>query len=209
MVKLYNNQDYAEQLAHGGELRMWSQSYYKTLEDARGDPAEGESHLLVPGLVPVVGVDTISGEATEREPQQGHFDFRGSFINPTYLFCTSHPSADLNHLRSGPTAFLVRILDPRRFAESLFQALVGSTHGDRKLGFLDGCPVRYDKGEVGSDFGHPETRLRIHFAQKSRFYEREHEYRFTASLSGAAPGSPDYLTVKIASPDGLFDVERV
>jgi hypothetical protein len=166
----------------------------------RRDESEGTGSLLIPGDVPVVGLNPATGQVSSRSTQPGHFNYSSEFLNPTYVFCTSGPAANGENLRKLFGNYVIAIDNPRGFAEQLFEALkLLQLPDDRRLDFLDGSPVRYDKGEEG-EYPSMADHLRIDFGQKPRRYEPEQEYRFTAVLSGPGAGAPPYLDVQIPRP---------
>jgi len=191
-----------------GRLRMRSLSYFKALEDTRGDQTEGESHLLVPGDVTsvVFNAETASVLGTRSEP--GKINFRGSLVQPTYVFCTTLPTADTAYLKARFGAVIVRILDPASFGAALHKSLDRMRlPANRQLRFLDGCRVRYDKGELATDPRLDPNRIRVHFAQKPRAFSLEQEYRFTAVFDGPGQGSPDFIDVELSIPRDAFRLE--
>ncbi len=202
LLKAYSNAVHALAFAEEGRLRLTRLDLFRSSPDSRRDAAEGESSLFVPGQVPFVVVDVLTGNIRDSGTRPGHFDYRGTFTNPTYVFCTSDARVSRAYLASRFGPHLVEITEPAAFSLALHQALTSAVLPDhREVLFLDGCPVRYDKGSVGEDPASGSERLRLELAQKPLTYEEEHEYRFAAAVSGLASTAPEYLDVKLTGYD--------
>jgi hypothetical protein len=209
LFRFYSSEVHAKAFAEEGRLRLGSLKSHRTHEDARRDQMEGSGSLLIPGDIPVVHLDRITGAVVSQSTQPGHFNYSSTFLNPTYVFCTCSPDVDHKVLSGQFGAYIVAIDDPDDFAEQLFRALqLLDLPGGRQLDFLDGSLVRYDKGRQGEYPRDPNARLRIDFAQKPLQYSHEKEYRFAAVLSGTSIGAPPYLDVRISRPGDVLRLAK-
>jgi hypothetical protein len=207
LLRFFDVESYARELVEHGRLRMRPVQAYVAAPGLRRDDAEGKSHLRIPGSVPRVAVDVAAGKFSAPWEEPGHFEFGGEFMNPTYVFCTTQPGVDRSSLRVRFGSYVVTILSPSAFAAALLSgAAAAAAQAGRELLFLDGCPVRYDKGEVGAHPTH-EERLRLHFAQKPPAYALEQEFRFAAALSGPRAGAPAQLEISLAAFSGMFTMQ--
>jgi hypothetical protein len=198
LVKAYSSAIYALAFAREGKLRLTRLDLFRSFPDIRRDSAEGESQLLIPGQVPAVTVSLQTGQITDSGTQPGHFNYKSSFTNPTYVFCTSDARISPAYLATRFGAHVVEITDPVLFSHALLEALTSFVFPDeRELLFLDGSPVRYDKGSVGAHPASHSERLRLDFTQKPAIFAEEREYRFAAALSCPGANAPDFLDVTV------------
>jgi hypothetical protein len=90
LLRGWTSVDHADAFLRSGHLRLRRVQYYRTIELAdRVDDSEGEGHLLVPGNPPVITLDATSMQVIDEHAPPGHFNFIQSFLNPTYVFCSS------------------------------------------------------------------------------------------------------------------------
>lgn len=138
-----------------GKIRFGNIRSYTGIEDnARKDSSEGVSHSLVGDKI-IRSAFTCGG-------------------NHHYI-CCFHRTRDAAE-RSGFGRFIVKFNEPRKIANSVLDKL------EKMSGFLcgvEGVAVRYNKGEVDSEF--PEKSpdiVRLAYSQKPRDpYESEKEFR--------------------------------
>src|SRR6266699_6609945 len=114
LYRFYDQAEYASYLLRQGRVRIRSVAYYKHVEAAFArDAEEGEGRLRVPGLVPVVEVSPVTGEWRDVPAVQGHFHFSTTWMQPTYVFCTSDPSVNITEMTQD-RPHVVRITDPQK-----------------------------------------------------------------------------------------------
>ena len=197
LFRAWDDPGFAQAFLRGGHLRLRPIQYYKGLEESkRRDATEGQGHLLVPGDVPVVTLDRMTGEKVSSGSQPGHFNWRMGFVNPTYILCLSDPAVDLAEL-TGFGRHVIEVFSPKALVESLHKAVLAMDLGDRIVAYVDCFAVRYDKGLVGHEPTESTWRVRIAYGQKPPIFAGEKEYRCAVVLSGSAAGAPDYLDVSL------------
>lgn len=201
LYRFFDRPEHACSLRRAGMVRLQRLQYYQDTEQIHArDELEGDGQLLVPGMLPRVALDPVTGASSELSPVAGHFNFSTSWINPTYVLCASAPSADLPRmLKDRPHP--ISIFGPHLFAAELLMAAEALDIGDRELFRLEGMLVRYDKGEVGIRPEDIDERIRLSVAQKPRRFEYEAEYRFALYMSGPGENAPPFLDLTLSSPE--------
>ena len=183
-----------------GFIRLHRIEYYRTIEDKnRQDSAEGRAHLKVPGNVPVVRMDRVTGEIVGRHEESGHFNWQMGFQNPSYAFCMSHDDVDLAELTGRFGEHVIEITNPEAFLRLIHRSAHALQVPNRELSFVDCVSVRYDKGLVGPAPEEGAELMRISYSQKAPSFAVEREYRCVVVLSGSSAGAPDYLDLKLGS----------
>lgn len=203
LLKAYTEQRWADALVSRGLIRMRKPSAFRVTGDNRADPGEGASHLMVPGDVPFVTVNRLTGEHLGSGMQPGHFNYQSEFINPTYIFCASGSGVDAERLRSSFGKFLVEIRNPEIFFARLNSAITNVHIGDREWSFIDAFPVRYTRGDIAAYPADSGEKLRLNYGQKAESYNWEMEFRAAAVLSGPQVESPDEIDVVLGSLEDI------
>jgi hypothetical protein len=203
LLKAYPHQHWADEFVCRGLVRMRKPSAFRATGDSRADSGEGDSHLMVPGDVPFVIINRLTGEHLDSGTQPGHFNYQSEFVNPTYIFCASGSAVDAERLQSNFGEFLVEIKVPQTFLERLNNAISDVHIGDREWSFIDGFPVRYTRGSIAARPEDSGERLRLSYGQKSDSYAWETEFRAAAVLSGPTAGSPAEIDVVLGSLEDI------
>ncbi len=205
LLRAYKVAEHAEALLTRGGLRLRRIEYYRTIEDSkRQDAAEGQAHLRVPGDVPVVRMDRISGEIIERHTTPGHFNWQMGFQNPTYALCLSQPTVDPTELTARFGPHVIQIVRPEPFLRRIHECAQGLRFPNRAVDFVDCFPVRYDKGLIGAAPNDPSVLMRLSYGQKTPDFAVEREYRCAIVLSGPSAGAPEYIDIELGDASTLL-----
>ena len=199
LIRAFDSEDYARAFLHEGKLRLRNVRHFRDVSDARHDPNEGIGALQVPGDVPFIAIDRVTGAARDLGTRPGHISYSQEFINPTYLFCCSTPDVARSLLRSKFGTTLVCIYAPGAFFKALHRALDTKGYAERALAFIECFPVRYDKGEVGQNPA-DDWRTRLSYGQKPPAFREEHEFRCAVVLGGSQTGAPECLDLTLEDP---------
>jgi hypothetical protein len=197
--------EHAESFITQGRIRLNGIKKFRTSGDQRQDSTEGESYVQVPGNVPMVSVNTLTGEMKDAGSTPGHFHRRSEFMNPVFLLCASHPNIDTERLSTVFGRSLVEIQRPSALLKRLCSAASQQLPTGRELLYVDAFPVQYTKGDVLNLPSNHGDRLRLDYGQKPREYEWEREYRIVLAISGPRAGSPDWLDLNLGP---LADIAR-
>jgi hypothetical protein len=199
LIRAFDSEKYARAFLYEGKLRLRNVRHFCDVSDARHDPNEGIGALQVPGDVPIIAIDCLTGAARDLGTRPGHFSYSQELINPTYIFCCSTPDVARSLLRSKFDTTLVRIHAPGAFFEALRRALDTKGYAERALSFIECFPVRYDKGAVGQTPDH-DWRTRLSYGQKPPGFREEHEFRCAVVLRGGQDGAPECLDLTLEDP---------
>lgn len=176
---------YADALVHGGQIRMYLNSYYRTIEQQSSrDTEEG------------IGILNCRGR---------HVRTQGFFS--TFLWCTSQAKLSPDEVARKYQRDTVVVIEwPHILAERLLQAAYdfGSQWA------LECRPVVYDKGSFrdrdpeDEDDSDPE----YYIFQKSPRLSRECEYRYALTdLEGRQYGD-DFIDLKMRSCQDIMQIYR-
>jgi len=183
VYRAFDKEEYARALVEEGRIRLGQLRKYRDIEDARRrDTTEGEAHVQFPDEVTRVQVDVKSGEShSSRGP--GIMHSRSSLGNPIYIFCTSLPEVEVEHMRENFGKHIVKIDNPAQLSADLDRAMKNS---DLKLqGRVDSSRVTYTKGELVAADPQSSERFRLSYLQKPKEFEPEREFRFALIIGGA------------------------
>ena len=163
-----------------GRFRIGCIDHYRRIEDSgRRDESEGEARYRRPGIVTKVHFSRCSDETFETN-EPGDVETSARIGNPTYLFCTSRTSIDLNWMRHKFGDFVALISEPRTLALDLCHYFQTSEY--RLAGGIEGCCVQYTKDTV------IQTKLssiqigQLSYSQKPGKHKKEKEFRYVAIL---------------------------
>ena len=182
VYRAFDKEKYAKALVNEGRIRLGELRKYRGIEDARRrDATEGEAHVQFPDEVTRIHFDLVSGEShSSRGP--GIMHSHSSLGNPIYIFCTSLPEVDLEHMRRNFGKHIVKIGDPAQLSADLQLAMENS---DLQLqGRVDSSRVKYTKGELAAADSKPSERFRLSYLQKPKQFQPEREFRFVAIIGG-------------------------
>jgi hypothetical protein len=199
VFKGYDNQQWSAAFAERGCIRLGSLICYRKIESAgRRDPSEGEARLLIPHDVTTLHLDRQTLQLVGESVAPGHLNYGGSLHNPLYTFCVAGPDVQLDHLRRKFGCHVIEIFDTTAFLADFESALVRLELGDRELLFVDSCPVRYDKDQIGE---YPTIRRdRLLYAQKPSEHALDCEWRVVVALSGPLQEAPKALLLDLPNP---------
>jgi hypothetical protein len=199
VFKGYDDQRYSTAFAERGRIRFGALLTYRCIESAgRRDSFEGEARLVIPHDVTTLHLDSQTLQLVGKSVAPGHLNHSGSLHNPLYAFCVAGPKVQHDHLRRQFGCHVVQIFDTTAFLAELESSLARLQLADREVLFVDSCPVRYDKEEVGE---YSTThRDRIYYAQKPPHFASDCEWRVVVALSGPLKEAPEELFLDVANP---------
>jgi hypothetical protein len=200
VFKGYDDQRYSPAFAERGRIRLGALLTYRRIESAgRRDASEGEARLLIPHDITTLYLDRQTLQLVGESVAPGHLNYGGSLHNPLYTFCVAGPDVQLDHLRRKFGCHVIEIFDTTAFLAELESSLVRLELGGRELLFVDSCPVRYDKDQIGE---YPTIhRDRLLYAQKSSEHALDCEWRVVVALSGPLKEAPEELFLDLANPN--------
>jgi hypothetical protein len=111
LVRLFDTEDFAQQFV-AGRLRFGILEFYRKIEDSRRDESEGLASVYFSRKAPqlIIGKYTRRAIAVSESDENIHSTFFS--LNRYYVFCASHPEANIRRLASRYGRFLVRINNP-------------------------------------------------------------------------------------------------
>ena len=196
VYRAFSERRYAEDFALRGAFRLGNLSVYTRIEDAgRRDSSEGQGQFQRFGTVTSVDFWAGSDETSVRQAP-GYVHTHTELLNPVFVLSCAQAGANLDYLRSRFGPWLVRIAEPRGFAQELSRFLEGLP--DRFAG-VEGCVVHYNKGgRVGQSLSNIAS-TRLSYAQKAPTFSQEREFRFVAIAMGLPSRrfNASYLTVDL------------
>lgn len=199
VFKGYDDKRYSTAFAEDGRIRLGELlSYHQIESDERRDDSEAEARLLIPHDVTTLHLDGQALELVGEFVAPGHLNYSGSLHNPLYAFCVSGPEVQHDHHRNEFGPHVVEIFDTSVFLAELESSLARLQLADREVLFVDSCPVRYDKDEVGE---YPRIhRDHIYYAQKPPRFAADCEWRVVVVLSGPLREARKELFLDLANP---------
>lgn len=175
VYRAFKEKSFAEDFSLRGRFRMGNLRVYASLEDARGDPSEGQGHFQRFGTVTTVDFTPRSDETAVAE-RPGYVDTGMELLNPKFVLSCSLPGVDLRYLQERFGPWLVRINEPRRLAREISDYL--GTLSNRFAGGVEGCFVHYNKaGRVRAGLTDAAS-IRFSYSQKPVSFNQEREFRF-------------------------------
>jgi hypothetical protein len=179
LFKAFRCREHAEDLVRRGRLRLSEVKYFARIEDpARVDRTEGRSQMQIEGDVTKVAFD-LTGNPLRTWQEPGSFNFTGEFINPVYIACFCYPpDGDQSRVPSKFGRYLVRIANPRRFAQEITDWLT-QEGALRDTPVVECLKVLYNKGDRSKDVKDGYQRTQLSYSQKPSKFADEFEYRFT------------------------------
>jgi hypothetical protein len=196
----------AEDLVEHGRFRMGNLRTYTEIEDeARKDPSEGQGHFRRYGMVTAVDFSPDSDE-TVAITKPGYVETHIELLNPKFIFSCSLPSVNLGLLRERFGPWLVKIKQPRQFAQDISDYL--ETLPYRFGRGVEGCFVQYNKGEK------TRRQLRIssvplaYMQKPAATFSVEKEFRFVVIVSGKPTQwlDDDFLSLNLARKLDYIDL---
>lgn len=187
----------AEDFVEHGRFRMGNLRTYTEIEDeGRKDPSEGQGHFQRYGMVTAVDFSRDSDEtATLTRP--GYVHSHIELLNPKFIFSCSMPSVEIDLLRKRFGPWVVKIEQPRQFAQDICDFL--GTLPFRFGGGVEGCVVQYNKGDKASHQLKVAS-VPLAYMQQPVIFSIENEFRFVVILSGKPSQwlDDDFLPVDLA-----------
>jgi len=143
----FKERAHAEEFALRGRFRMGNLRTYTEIEDeGRRDRSEGQGHFQRRGNVTSVDFSRDSDETTTTT-RPGYVDTHIELLNPKFVFSCSLPNVDLDLLREQFGPWVVRINQPRRFAQEVSDYL--QTLPYKFVGGVEGCFVQQRFSQTG------------------------------------------------------------
>ena len=198
--RVFEQRDHADRFVALGEVRMGNILGYRESGDHRQDTSEAEARAMVPGDVPTLHPDRDTGTVLSETTTPGHFHYNGASMNPAYLLCCSHVTADTAVLRQKFGRWGVRVHSPRELLQRLRRgALAAVPQHDTAL-YFDAFPVMYTKDLVLARDEVRRLGSRLHYGQKPpEPHYKEQEYRIALVTSGFNRTAPPFLALSIGS----------
>lgn len=179
--RAFDNKEYVKKFLDDGFFRLGCRYNYKYIEDkARRDQTEGHGHTKEPGIVTSALVSPNTEEKTIWIKKPGYQEHHIESGNAVYLFCMSEPHVNLDHMRKNFGKHIVKINNPRKFAEDIYDYFVGI--GQKFI--INGCKVVYNKGQKLDRELEKNERLDLPFKQKPESFKSDYEFRIVAIKSG-------------------------
>jgi hypothetical protein len=173
---------HAEDFAHRGRFQMGNLRVYAAIEDEkRQDPTEGDGHFQRFGIVTTVEFMRDSDE-TFVSKKPGYVHTHVELLHPKFVFCCAAPGVDLDHLRKQFGPWLVRIDQPRQFAQEVSAYL--ETLPYKFAGGVEGCFVQYNKGDRTRRPLNPTAQTHLSYMQKPSSFSEDNEFRFVVIVIG-------------------------
>jgi len=133
ILRGFTKRAYAEDFVEHGRFRMGNLRSYTQIEDEnRKDPLEGQGHFRHHGMVTSVDFSRDSDE-TMTLSHPGYVHNHVELLNPKFIFSCSLPSIDMDFLRQRFGPWIVKIKQPRQFADDI-------------CAFLETLPYRFGEG---------------------------------------------------------------
>jgi hypothetical protein len=175
--RAFDSEEYAKYFLDNGSFLLRCIYYYRSIENkARRDTTEGHGHTKEPGMVTTCWVSPNPTERTICERKQGHQEHHIEPGNALYLFCMSEPHVNIDHMRKNFGKHIVKINNPRKFAEDIYDYLFSI--GQNVI--INGCKIVYNKGQKLDRVLENNTRLDLPFKQKSESFKPDCEFRIVA-----------------------------
>ena len=184
VVRAFREKAHAEDFALRGRFRMGNLRTYTEIEDeGRRDRSEGEGHFQRFGMVNCVDFSRDSDETTT-STRPGYVDSHIELLNPKFVFSCSRPRVDLDLLRDRFGPWIVRINQPRRLAQDISDYLQTLPYRFAGRGGVEGCFVRYNKGEKSGTQSQAKDTIPLAYIQKPATFSGEREFRFVVIITG-------------------------
>lgn len=175
--RAFDKEEYAKQFLDYGIFRIGCIFVYRHIEcESRRDQTEGYGHTKEPGIVTTGWVSPNPTKRTIWERKQGYQEHHIESGNAFYLFCMSEPPVNLDQMRKNFGKHIVKINNPRIFAEDIYNYFVSI--GQDLL--IYGCKVMYNKGQKLDRELEKNERLDLPFKQKPNSFKTDCEFRFVA-----------------------------
>jgi len=172
LYKGFSKKKYAIEFIENGKFQLGLIQYYrKTEDDSRRDESEGKSESIVKNYWPDLDLRLI-----------------GTYGNPLYLFCTSGPNVDLNHMKNR-WPYIVKINDPGELKNTLCELKPNNTKMEAM-----GCMIKkvsYTKGEPINIDPNSFEAVNLTYTQKPRSYWKECEFRYIVTTLPPSNRTPD------------------
>jgi hypothetical protein len=183
VFRAFKDRAHAEDFVEHGRFRMGNLRTYTEIEDeGRKDSLEGQGHFQRFGMVTAVDFSPDSDE-TMTVTKPGYVETHIELLNPKFIFSCSLPSVDLDLLRKRFGPWLVKIKQPRQFAQDISDYL--ETLPYRFAGGVEGCFVQYNKEEKTRRQLRVSASTPLAYMQKSAAtFSVEKEFRFVVIVSG-------------------------
>ncbi len=197
VFRAFKERAYAEAFVEHGRFRMGNLRIYTEIEDEnRKDSSEGQGHFQRYGMVTSVDFSRDSVETTTLT-QPGYVHSHIELLNPKFIFSCSLPSVDIDLLRQRFGPWVVKIKQPRQFADDICAFVETLPYGFS--GGVKGCVVQYNKGEKSL---HQLTvaSVPLSYSQKPAIFSTENEFRFVVIVTGKPSQwlDDDFLPVDLA-----------
>jgi hypothetical protein len=197
VLRAFKERAYGEDFVAHGIFRMGNLRTYTEIEDEnRKDWSEGQGHFQHYGMATSVDFSRDSEETTTLT-QPGYVHSHIELLNPKFIFSCSLPSVDIDLLRQRFGSSIVKIKQPRQFADDICGFL--ETLPYRFGGGVKACVVQYDKGEKSL---HQLTvaSVPLSYSQKPAIFSTENEFRFVVIVTGKPSQwfDDDFLAVDLA-----------
>jgi hypothetical protein len=197
VLRAFKQRAYAEDFVEHGRFRMSNLRTYTVIEDEnRKDASEGQGHFQHYGMVTSVDFSRDSDETTTLS-QPGYVHSHIELLNPKFIFSCSLPSVDINLLRQRFGPWIVKIKQPRQFADDIWAFL--GTLPYRFGGGVKGCFMEYTKGQK-SRHQLTVTSVPLSYSQKPTTFSTENEFRFVVIATGKPSQwlDDDFLPIDLA-----------
>ncbi|MHC4677159.1 MAG: hypothetical protein ACYTEK_00525 [Planctomycetota bacterium] len=180
--KAFKCEDYAKQFIDSGILRLNCRYHCRNMEDkSRRDSTEGSGSTQEPGIVTEGWVSEDSADKTIWTKEHAHQQHHTELSNAAFLFCTSLPDVNLDHMRKRFGRYIVKINNPRRLAEDINDYSVSI--GQQFL--IEGCRVVYNKGQKPGRKLTANERVDLSYKRKEfEQFHRDCEFRIVAVKFG-------------------------
>jgi len=183
--KAFKCEDYAKQFIDSGFFHLNCRYYCRTMEaeekdSARRDPTEGVGHTKELGIVTQGWVSPNPAEKTIWERIPGYQEHHTELGNPVFLFCTSLPPVNLDHMRKNFGRFIVKINNPKKLAEDIYDYFFSI--GQKFI--IKGCRVVYNKGQKLDRKLADNERIDLSYKQKPESFIHDCEFRIVAIKLG-------------------------
>ena len=178
LLRAFTLPEHATAFLHGS-VRLGLLSHYRKIEaESRRDVGEGEARHVVLGV------------------ENRHVHYGGTTINPIYIQSFASPTVDRSHF-SKYGSHIVRLQDPQRFGEAVYNAYLRDPIGEREPFWIKVCRVRYNRDECITPEPDRDELGLLNWAQKSADFAKDEEVRLAFALSGQLEGAPSHLHLRV------------
>jgi hypothetical protein len=189
LLRFFAEEEYARQFI-AGKMRFGILELYRVIEDARRDASEGTSSVYF----------KTGG------PQPIHSTVVSA--NRYYVFCTSHPDANVPRLAEQYGRFMVRIKSPLVLLELVKASWQRNPLALDNSAFI--AQVEYSKDELRDADRLLLSAPHLTYSQKHRSYEEDKEFRYLLKCKVDYKRAwENYVTLRLPDCDDICSLETI